>query len=178
MTPEEKSERELSEHVIETIEAIVSMQEEARAARSRHELAVDTLSVTMSRPLTIYLVAAGCLLWCIGNLVAAHVLGRSLDPAPFFFMQGLVCLAALITALVFTAGQRQAAVIAEQRANLDLQVNLLAERKLANLIALVEELRRDLPEVRNRHDPEAVAMSKPADPSDVVRELDSKLHHE
>jgi len=36
-------------------------------------------------------------------------------------------------------------------------VSLLAEQKTAKLIALIEELRRDLPEVTNRHDPEAAA---------------------
>jgi uncharacterized membrane protein len=178
MTDEAQEERELSEHVLEGIEAIVALQEEARAGRTRHELAVDSLSAVMSRPATIYLVVAICGMWCVGNLVAAHVFGHSLDPAPFFFMQSIVCLGALVVALVFTAGQRQAAAVAEQRANLDLQVNILAEKKLAKLIALVEELRRDLPQVRNREDPEAVEMSKPADPANVARELDSKLNRE
>jgi len=178
MNDEEKEERELSEHVLEGIEAIVTMQEAERSARSRHDLAVDSLSAALSRPATIYLVISVCFMWCIGNLVAAHLLGHAIDPAPFFFMQSIVCLGALVTALVFTAGQRHAAFIAEQRANLDLQVNLLAEKKLAKLIALVEELRRDMPSVRNRDDPEAVAMSKPADPANVARELDSKLNPE
>ncbi len=54
---------------------------------------------------------------------------------------------------------------AEQRSHLDLQVNLLAEQKIAKLIALVEELRRDLPQVRDRVDHVAEAMKESVDPA-------------
>ena len=47
--------------------------------------------------------------------------------------------------------------LAEQRAHLDLEVTLLTEQKAAKLIDLLEELRRDLSNVKNRDDPEAVA---------------------
>jgi uncharacterized membrane protein len=51
---------------------------------------------------------------------------------------------------------------------LELQVSLLAEQKTAKLIALIEELRRDLPEVTNRHDAEAAAMEQSTDPHAIL----------
>jgi len=51
-------------------------------------------------------------------------------------------------------------------------VNLLSEQKIAKLIALVEELRCDLPNIKNRCDPEAEVMKQPADPQMVVEALE------
>ncbi len=49
-----------------------------------------------------------------------------------------------------------------------MQVNLLTEQKTTKLIRLLEELRRDLPMVKNRHDPEAAALEKPTNPEEVL----------
>jgi hypothetical protein len=65
--------------------------------------------------------------------------------------------------------------LSEERSRLDLQINILAERKIAKLIALLEELRRDLPYVRNRDDAEAVAMETHADPQIVADALEEAM---
>jgi uncharacterized membrane protein len=69
------------------------------------------------------------------------------------------------------ATQNRQRKISDERAQLDLQVNLLSEQKLAKLIALVEELRRDMPNVKNRSDPLAEAMTQAIDPHAVVSAL-------
>jgi uncharacterized membrane protein len=65
--------------------------------------------------------------------------------------------------------------LAEQRAQLMLQLNLLSEQKIAKLIALTEELRRDLPSVKDRYDPEAEVMQQAADPRVVLDTLQENL---
>ena len=59
--------------------------------------------------------------------------------------------------------------------HLNMQVNLLIERKVTKLIDLVEELRSDMPIVENRHDPQAEAMKEPVNPHEVVRNLRQTL---
>ena len=59
--------------------------------------------------------------------------------------------------------QNRVATLAQQRAQLDLQVNLIAEQKIAKVIALIEELRRDLPSVKDRKDSLAEAMTEAVD---------------
>jgi hypothetical protein len=44
------------------------------------------------------------------------------------------------------------------------------------VIALLEELRCDLPSVQNRHDPQAEAMQEVIDPHAVLAALDDLLH--
>jgi uncharacterized membrane protein len=67
---------------------------------------------------------------------------------------------------------------ADRRAQIDLHINLLAEEKIAKLVALIEELRRDLPSVQNRDDPEAVAMAQGTDALEVLEQIDERLDGE
>jgi uncharacterized membrane protein len=76
-----------------------------------------------------------------------------------------------MTTLVLITANRQTRN-AEERSHLDLQVNLLAEHKVAKLIALVEELRRDLPMVRDRIDREADSMQEAVDPAAMLAALE------
>jgi uncharacterized membrane protein len=50
----------------------------------------------------------------------------------------------------------------------------LTEQKAAKLIDLLEELRRDLPNVKNRHDPEAAALQQSMNPDQVLAALDER----
>jgi len=106
-------------------------------------------------------------------VVTSKVFGwQRIDPPPFFWLQGMVALSALLmTTLVLITANRQTRN-SEERSHLDLQVNLLAERKVAKLIALVEELRRDLPMVRDRIDREADAMQEAVDPHAMLEALE------
>ena len=40
--------------------------------------------------------------------------------------------------------------------------------------ALIEELRRDAPDVADRHDPESAEMAKPTDPGEVLAAIDRR----
>jgi uncharacterized membrane protein len=113
--------------------------------------------------------------WTGFNLLAPHLGMRPFDPPPFVWLQGLVGLGALLMGTIILVTQNRQTKHAEQRAQLDLQVNLLGEQKAAKLIALLEELRRDIPTVPNRVDRVAEAMEAPVDPHAVLSALeDSK----
>ena len=53
--------------------------------------------------------------------------------------------------------------VAEHRAHLDLQINLLTEQKVTKILQIIDELRRDLTALRGRPDAEVTEMTKPAD---------------
>ena len=50
-------------------------------------------------------------------------------------------------------------------------MNLTAEQKIAKLIELIEELRRDIPSVTNRVDLQAETMAQAVDPEAVLTAL-------
>lgn len=66
--------------------------------------------------------------------------------------------------------------LAQERSHLTLQLNLLTEQKIAKLISLVEELRIDLPNVRNRQDIEAEEIQRIADPQALLNVLKESLN--
>ena len=52
-----------------------------------------------------------------------------------------------------------------------LQLNLITEQKIAKLISLVEELRIELPNVKNRSDEEAELMQQATDPQVILEAI-------
>ena len=75
-----------------------------------------------------------------------------------------------MTVLILTT-QRREDEMAGHREQLTLELAILSEQKSAKIIALLEELRRDNPMIRDRHDAEAEALSTPADPNSVLEAI-------
>jgi uncharacterized membrane protein len=55
-----------------------------------------------------------------------------------------------------------------------LQVNILTEQKTTTLIRLLEELRRDLPMVQDRHDQDAATLQVPTDAKQILTALEEE----
>ncbi|GAB3402010.1 DUF1003 domain-containing protein [Massilia agilis] len=110
--------------------------------------------------------------WIVANLVAPKYGGPQIDEPPFFWLQGIITLNAFIISTTVLIRQHRMSKLAEHHAHLDLQVNLLAEEKSSKIIAMLEELRRDLPTVRNKTDHEAEEMARPADPKAVLSAIE------
>jgi uncharacterized membrane protein len=112
----------------------------------------------------------------VGVNMAMMAAGREpFDVAPFHWLQGIIGLAALLITTVVVIKQNRIDKLDEQRAHLELKVTLMIEQKTAKLIDLMEELRRDLPNVKDRHDSSAVAMQNALSAADIRATLDSKL---
>ncbi len=77
-------------------------------------------------------------------------------------MSGLGLVALYMTTLILTT-QRRADQLASRREQMTLELSLLSERKTAKIVELLEELRRDSPDVKDRIDDEAKAMATPVD---------------
>jgi uncharacterized membrane protein len=159
--------------VSQDVESVASIRARAEQRLDRHQRMMEVLTTALGRPRTVYVTLSIVVGWVAFNLVTSKLFARpSIDPPPFFGLQGVLALSALLmTTLVLITANRQTRN-AEERSHLDLQVNLLAERKVAKLVALVEELRRDLPMVRDRVDREAESMQKAVDPAAMLAALE------
>jgi len=165
--------------VSQEVESVASIRARAEQRLDKHQRMMEVLTAALGRPRTIYATLSMVVGWIAFNVAAPKLLGwRCIDPPPFFWLQGMVALSALLmTTLVLITANRQTRN-AEERSHLDLQVNLLAEHKVAKLIALVEELRRDLPMVRDRIDHEANAMQEAVDPHAMLEALERATESE
>jgi uncharacterized membrane protein len=112
--------------------------------------------------------------WIVANLVAPKYGWPQIDEPPFFWLQGIVSLNAFIISTTVLIRQHRMAKLAEHHAHLDLQVNLLTEEKSSKIIALLEELRRDLPNVQPKVDAEAAQMARPADAKAVLSAIEQE----
>jgi uncharacterized membrane protein len=152
-------------------QAVVAFRARLDEEEGPHQRFVERANLALGRALTIYLTLAVASAWIALNLAAPALSMPVFDPPPFSRLQGAIGLFALLMTTMVLATQNRQVRDAEQRSHLDLQVNLLAEQKVAKLIALVEELRRDLPNVLDRKDALADAMSNAVDPAAIVAAL-------
>lgn len=157
------------------IEAVLAFYAREEEKISRWQRILERISLVIGQPVFLGFILLFVTLWMLASIVL-HRLGiAEFDPAPFFWLQGIVGLGALLTATVVLTKQNRLARLEEQRAHLDLKVTLLTEQKAAKLIDLLEELRRDLPNVRDRQDPDAATLQQPMDPEGVRATLDERL---
>ena len=161
----------LSDHIDQNIQSVAALHERAREGLSRSQRRMERLGMFVGRPAYLISLSAVIVLWALANLLVARLGFRAWDPPPFAWLQGFLSLTALVTSTIILIAQNRQTNLERQRAHLDLQVNLLTEQKVTKLIHLVEELRRDLPMVRDRHDPQAASMQKPADADEVLAAL-------
>src|SRR5450756_676598 len=155
----------------QNIEAVLEFYTREERKISRSQRILERISGLVGQPVFLGFILLFVVLWMLANTVLRLFGMAEFDPRPFFWLQGIVGLGALLTATVVLIKQNRLAKIEEQRAHLDLKVTLLTEQKAAKLIDLLEELRRDLPNVRNRHDPEAAALQQSMSPDLVLAAL-------
>ena len=162
------------DQISQNIEAVLEFYAREEQKISRSQRILERISRFIGRPVFLGFILLFVALWMLANAVLRQFGKPEFDPAPFFWLQGIVGLGALLTATVVLTKQNRLAKLAEQRAHLDLKVTLLTEQKAAKLIDLLEELRRDLPNVKNRHDPEAAALQQSMNPDLVLAALDER----
>jgi uncharacterized membrane protein len=159
----------LPEHVEETIRATAKLYADHQRAATKVQLAVARMVDLLGRPGCIGLLIAAVLCWVGGNLLTLVFGYTPIDPPPFSWLELVVSLMALcITALILTT-QRRDDQLAGQRDQMTLELAILSEQKLAKIIQLLEESRRDNPFLDNRVDPSANAMAMAADPLSLGR---------
>lgn len=171
----EKDEDSLPDHVSQQVDTIAALHARGESEVSIHQRTIEKVTAFLGRPLFLNLTIALIAVWIGLNLSAGRLHLSPFDPHPFPLLSWLVSTGGLLLTIVVLITQNRQARLAERRAQLDLQVNLLSEQKIAKVIALMEELRRDIPSVENRHDPEAEAMSEAANAHAVLDALEEKL---
>lgn len=161
----------LSDHVEESVEAIAEVHREHHESSSGLQRAIDRVTQTLGRPAVTAAVLAGFAVWTVGAWTATD--GR-IETSAFRWLELTGTLAALFIALLILVTQRRQDILAERRDQLTLELAVLADRKAAKMIELIEELRRDAPDVADRHDPESAEMAQPTDPREVLEAIDQR----
>ncbi|MDB5825672.1 MAG: hypothetical protein JWR21_4376 [Herminiimonas sp.] len=156
---------------IESVAAFYAREEEKISST---QSAIEELSGHFGSPVYFGCFIAFVFCWTVANLSAERFGWHQFDAPPFFWLQGIVAINGVLITIAVLIRQNRIARVAELRAHLSLHITLLSEQKTSKVIHLLEELRRDSPGVKNRHDPEAETMKKQTDPHAMLSALDSQ----
>lgn len=155
-------------HVAETVQAIALLHAEHHRKSTIAERIVDRATTAVGRPRFLLIIVGVIFLWILFNLALIAGGGAALDPPPFGWMELALTSAALVIAVMILASQRRADKFANLREQMTLEATLLTEQKTRKIIELLEELRRDSPEIPDREDIEATQMASKANPHEVL----------
>ncbi|MDB5469678.1 MAG: hypothetical protein JWR84_1238 [Caulobacter sp.] len=164
--------RGLDEHERESVDTVARLHRKHDEAASGLQRVIDGFTDGLGRPATAVVLTTLILVWLAAAAMQSD--GR-LDGPLALWLELAATLGALIIAVLILASQRRSDAFAARRAALTLDLALLADRKNAKIIALLEELRRDAPQIEARPDAESDEMATPVDPKALVRAIDESV---
>jgi len=136
--------------------------------------AVDRVTALIGGPRFVVGLSITMLAWVAANLAATGLGIAAPDPRPFGLLQAATSAGALVVACLILTTQRREDKLADHSNQLILELSIANDRKIAKIIGLIEEIRRDSPAITNRVDVQAATMSKPSNAAEVleaIREL-------
>lgn len=168
--PNDAIPRVVSEN-IETIAEFCALHE---MRKSRQQTLIEQFSYLVGSPGYIIASVAFIALWIAYNLMAETFGVPVIDEAPFFWLQGVIAVNAFIISTTVLIRQNHTAKLAEHNAHLDLQINLLTEKKSSKIIELLEELRQATPAARHTPDAEVEELQVPANTRAVLSAIENE----
>ena len=166
-----------SDHVEMTVQRMAELHAQQLEGQSSLQRRVNRLILTLSRPRAVMIAVALVLLWMLVNLLIPRFGQTAPDPPPFQWLELIATVVALLTTMMILATQAREDEAARRRSQLTLQLASLSDQKLAKVIQLLQEQRDDNPQLVNRHDLDAEAMARPADPAQVMDRI-KETHEE
>jgi uncharacterized membrane protein len=156
----------------QNIDSVLEVRKREREQRSPSHRVVDRISRIIGRPLYLLVLVCFASAWIALNLLGPHFHHTAFDPSPFPLLDGILSLGALLTTTIILIAQNRQTRIEQQHMHISLQVNLVTEQKVAKIINLLEELRRDLPMVKDRYDPQAASFAQETDALQVLTAIE------
>jgi uncharacterized membrane protein len=150
------------------VAAIAELRRRAHGRRTPSQRFAD--SVFRIAGSTRFVVAHlfGFALWIVVN-TSLFVEGGLWDPYPFVMLTTVVSLEAIVLSSLVLASQNRAQRLADQNADLDLHVNLLAEREVTRILQRVDAIAKKL-DIEKRPD-DIDALEQELAPSKILHAL-------
>jgi uncharacterized membrane protein len=162
------SPREFPDHVDEAVRSIAQLHSEHHSKTTAAQQLINRISGVIARPRFGAFLTAGVTVWISANLAAIALGWYVIDRRSFPWLQGAVNLVSLFIVTLVLAAEKHEDELNARREILTLELAILSERKIAKIIELLEELRRDSPHVADRVDQQAEQMARPADARSVL----------
>lgn len=136
INPGDNTNPELAGVVGKNISEICKMRAEAERKKGFQERLADALTIFSGSMVFVYVHAIWFGFWILFNV--GWLGGKPFDPFPFSLLTLIVSLEAIFLSTFVLISQNHAGAIADKRADLDLQINLLSEHEVTRLLRLVD----------------------------------------
>jgi len=165
------------------ISAVMKAQHEVTQARTTQARISDAITNFSGSMAFVYIHAIWFGFWILLNVGLIHIPHISeFDPFPFGLLTLIVSLEAIFLSTFVLISQNRLAQVNERRAELDLQVNLLAEQKATKILDMLDQMARELDGMSHRFnlkpDPEVQALKVSPEPQEVLAVIDETAKDE
>jgi len=145
------------DHVTKTIEDVLKLESSTRTPAER---TADGITVFTGSIFFVGLHIIWFALWIVFNTPWSGF--TPFDPFPFTFLTMVVSLEAIFLSAFILMSEKRQGRLADRRARVDLQVNMIAEREITKLLEMVEDIHKHLG-IRKALDLELGKMQKATD---------------
>lgn len=128
----------LAEVVERNIHTIIQLRREMERTKSLEDRVSDRITAFSGSMQFVYIHVAWFVAWMAINLKWTPL--PAFDPFPFGLLTMVVSLEAIFLSTFVLVSQNRMGIVADQRADLDLQINLLAEYEITRVLKLVDAI--------------------------------------
>jgi uncharacterized membrane protein len=155
--------------VRKNIQSLIAVRDAEERKKGVQNRIADLLTRFSGSMVFVYVHAIWFGLWvCINTIWLGN---KAFDPFPFSLLTLIVSLEAIFLSTFVLISQNHAAQVADRRADLDLQINLLSEHEITRLLTLMDALAEHLGiDISERPEEE---LKKDVHPKKVLDEIEN-----
>jgi len=159
---------ELHRVVERNITALLQSNREAEQKRTREQRIADRITRFTGSLVFVYfhLILYGA--WIFVNL--GWIAGPKFDPT-FVILAMEASVEAIFLSTFILITQNRMSQLAERRAELDLQISLLAEHEITRLLTLVAQMAERM-QVETARDPDLAGLQEEVQPTEILKEIE------
>lgn len=171
---DQQSEPEMAKIVQRNIEALVERRNRENARKTREDKVADAVTRFAGSMVFVYIHLCLFGFWLLWNV---GVLGlKPFDPS-FVILAMFASVEAIFLSTFVLVSQNRASIQADKRADLDLQVSLLAEHEVTKLIVLVTQIAKQM-NIKDANQVELDELAKDVHPEDVMNTMEKHKEKE
>jgi uncharacterized membrane protein len=144
----------------------VEIEKEQKAKQTPGERISNAIAAFAGSMIFVYIHVIWFGAWILANTI---FLRKPFDPFPFTFLTLIVSLEAIFLSTFILISQNHETRLTERRNQLDLQINLLAERESTKTLELLKEIAHKVGV--DHEDAELDELTNQVDPRDLIHEI-------
>ena len=163
---------ELADALERNIETLLELRRDAERRRSLQDRVADAItnfSGSMAF-LYVHLVWFGIWIGLNGTWIPKD---KQFDPFPFGLLTMIVSLEAIFLSTLVMISQNRSASQSDERADLDLQIDMLGEYEITKILQIVTAIGKKL-EIEGCEDLELLQLEKTVVPAEVLKEMEER----